>query len=63
MPNTPEHCKTVNEALESYNFDDIRKTLDYMYYIQRTADTLDIPWIEINGLNVNRTNRFDFNYN
>ncbi len=63
MPNTPEHCKTVNEALESYNFDDIRKTLDYMYYIQRTADTLDIPWIEINGLNVSRTNRFDFNYN
>ena len=60
MPNTPEHCITVNHELSTYNLNMFK--IDYMYYIERTADMLDIPWRQIDGLDVIRTNKFDFNY-
>ena len=62
MPSTPEHCKTMNEALDSYNFDEVKKELDYMYYIYRTLDLLDIQWKELSGNNFNPTNRFEYNF-
>lgn len=62
MPNTPEHCKTMNEDLSTYNFSDIQKELDYMYYIYRTLDLLDIEWKELSGNNFNPTNKFEYNF-
>ena len=62
MPNTPEHCKTMNEDLSTYNFSDVQKELDYMYYIYRTLDLLDIEWKELSGNNFNPTNRFEYNF-
>ena len=35
MPNIPEHCKTINYDLSTYDFDKLKKELDYMYYINR----------------------------
>ena len=59
MPNVPEHCKTVNEDLSTYDFNELKKEIDYMYYIERTADLLDIEWKTYdNGLLV-KTNKFD----
>jgi hypothetical protein len=62
MPNTPEHCKTMNEDLSTYDFNTIKKELDYMYYIYRTLDLLDIQWKELSGNNFNQTNRFEYNF-
>ena len=60
MPNIPEHCKLVNKDLRTYDFSDIKKELDYMYYIERAADLLDIAWVQIKGLDVAKTNQFDY---
>ena len=60
MQSIPEHCQLVNQALHTYDFDEVRKSLDYMYYIERTMDLLDIPWYKIKGSDIYRTNEFDY---
>jgi len=60
MTGVPDHCRLVNEALHTYSFKDIAKDIDYMFYVQRCSELLDINWIEIDGLNINKTNRFDY---
>ncbi len=60
MPNIPEHCKLMNESLDSYDFNEIRKELDYMYYVNRAADLLDMQWTQLKGLDEFVTNRFNY---
>jgi len=60
MPSIPDNCRLINEALDSYNFDDFRNDIDYMYYISKAADLLDIPWIKIKNLEMNLTNEFNY---
>ncbi len=60
MTGVPAHCRLVNEALHTYSFSDIKKDIDYMFYLERCCDLLDIPWIEIDGLDIHKTNRFDY---
>lgn len=60
MPNIPEHCMLINEALDTYDFNELKKTLDYTFYIERAIDLLDIPWFELKGSEFKRTNRFDY---
>lgn len=60
MPNIPEHCKLMNEDLDTYNFDDIRGELDYMFYINRCADLLDMQWKELKGSELSITNKFNY---
>ena len=59
MPNTPEHCVTINDDLSKYDFDDIRKDLDYLYYIDRTYDLLDVNWKQLIGNEIIKINKFD----
>ena len=59
MPSIPDNCRTVNKDLADYNFDDVRKDLDYMYYIKRTADLLNVPWRKVCGSSLIRINDFD----
>lgn len=60
MPNIPEHCMLVNDTLEHYNFDKIRRTdLDYMFYIERAMEILDIPWMQVTPDGLYRTHQFD----
>lgn len=47
MPDTPDNCLVVNEALNTYDFKEIKKHLDYTYYLQRVANMLDIQWKEL----------------
>lgn len=44
MPNIPDNCQLLNLDLSTYNFDELRKDLDYMYYVNRAADLVDIDW-------------------
>lgn len=60
MPNVPEHCRLANNDLNTYDFNELKKDLDYMYYIERCADLLDIPWISLKGSEVSRTDRFNY---
>ena len=62
IPNIPDYCKLMNEDLSTYNFNDIKKDIDYMYYINRCFDLLDIEWLQLCGDICHRTNRFDLNY-
>ena len=59
MPSTPEHCLLMNEAINTYSAD-IFKQLDYMYYITRTFDLLDINWKKLVNNQLNKD--FEFNY-
>ena len=60
MPSIPEHCRLANNDLESYDFNEFRKDLDYMFYIERCADLLDIQWLWLNEGQLSITNRFDY---
>ena len=59
MPNIPEHCYTVNKDLSTYSFDEIKKILDYNYYIDRALDLLNIEWLQWTGDRLVRTHVFD----
>ena len=58
MPDTPDNCLVVNEALNSYDFKEIKKHLDYTYYLQRIANMLDIPWKELYHSDLIDNNQF-----
>lgn len=60
MPNIPEHCKLMNDALDTYEFADIKKEIDYMFYINRAADLLDMQWIQLRGTKSEITNQFNY---
>lgn len=60
MPSIPEHCRLINHDLSTYNFDDIKKDIDYMFYVSRCADLLDIPWRQLKGDDIISTNRFNY---
>ena len=60
MPSIPEHCRLINNDLSTYNFDDIKKDIDYMFYVSRCADLLDIPWRQLKGDDIISTNRFNY---
>ena len=60
MAGIPEHCKLMNEDLSTYSFNDIRPELDYMFYINRCADLLDMQWTQIKGNDVFVTDKFNY---
>lgn len=59
MPNIPEHSMVVNKDLSDYNFDELRKNIDYMYYVKRAADLLDIDWLRLVERELIPTHEFD----
>lgn len=60
MPNTPEHCLCLNDSMENYSFDEIRKQLDYAYYLERAAGLLDMTFVELSHDIDFKTNQFDY---
>lgn len=60
MPSIPEHCRLINNDLASYDFKDIKKDIDYMFYINRCADLLDIQWRQLKGSSLKPTNQFNY---
>lgn len=63
MPNIPDNCKLVNNDLNSYNFNEVKKDLDYMYYITRTMDLLDIEWKTLYDNKLIKIDKFDYKIN
>ena len=60
MPSIPDNCRTVNKALSSYNFNEIKKELDYAYYLGRAMDLADIEWKQVKGNNIIDNHDFDY---
>lgn len=58
MASIPLHCKLVNDDLSTYNFNEIRKELDYMYYVQRALDLIDIDWSQLDRNNLYKIDKF-----
>lgn len=62
MPNAPEHCLCLNDDLSSYDFDELRSKIDYMYYIRRLSDKLGNHYKQIIGTKLVTTHQFDLDY-
>ena len=60
MPSIPDNCRLMNNDLSTYNFNDVKKDLDYMFYIQKAADLLDIQWYKLEGSSLSITNQFNY---
>lgn len=60
MANTPEHCLPVNDDMSKYSFDEIKKQLDYNYYMERCYDMLDMTFVELSHDIDFQTNQFDY---
>ena len=60
MTGVPEHCKLLNYDLASYDFNTLKPEIDYMFYIERCANLLDIEWLELSGTTLSKTNKFNY---
>lgn len=57
---TPEHSLLLNDDIDTYDFKEIKKELDYMYYINKSMDQMSGSWVELDWSGVYRTNQFDY---
>lgn len=60
MPNVPEYCKTVNKSFDTYDFNELRKEIDYVYYIERAVDLVNQDWSILEGTSIHKTDQFDY---
>jgi hypothetical protein len=58
MPDTPEHCELINDALKNYDFDVVKKDIDYVCYYLKTIDLLDLEWRRLDGTSLSKTDDF-----
>lgn len=59
MPNVPDNCMLINDDLSTYDFNEIKQKIDYVYYFGRLLDKLDNVYkqLTVDGLTI--THRFD----
>ena len=60
MPNTPDHCLCLNDSMDKYSFKELKPQIDYMYYIGRCADLLDMTFVELSHDIDFETNQFNY---
>lgn len=60
MPNTPDHCLCLNDAMDTYRFEELKPQIDYMYYIGRCAELLDMTFVELSHDIDFETNQFNY---
>ena len=59
MASIPDNCRLMNYDLSTYDFNEVKKDLDYAYYLVRTMDLLNIQWVELSKGELFNTHRFD----
>lgn len=57
FPNLPDNCKLINESFDNININELKKDIDFMYYINTCIELLDIDWVDVNG---NKINKFKY---
>lgn len=60
MPDIPEHCVTLNDALKNYKFDELKAHIDYSYYLDRCEDLLHYQVYQLCGNELFKTNQFNY---
>lgn len=60
VPNIPDHCLLLNDDMSKYNFDDLKRQIDYKYYLQRCYDLLDMTFVELSRDCDFETHQFDY---
>lgn len=63
IPLIPENCMLVNKDLKSYDFKKLKAKIDYMYYINKAVDLLDVNWYQLKGSSLAPTNQFVYDFN
>lgn len=59
-PGCPPHCELINKDLSSYDFDEIAKDIDYLWYINETIEMLnDAEWYVVDGAKMRKIKIFD----
>lgn len=60
MASIPDYCELINDDLKNYNFDNVKDSIDYLYYVQRAIDLINLPWNSLRGGVLSRTEEFDY---
>ena len=61
MPDVPDHCLTINDDFKNYDFDELRKQLDYIWYYQHMIELLDLEWRQLSETSLSIANHFKIN--
>lgn len=59
VANVPDHAMIVNDDLSIYDMKELRKKIDYMYYIERLSDKFDYTFKQLAGSDLFITTIFD----
>lgn len=57
---TPKHSLMLNDDMKQYTVDDLRDTIDYMYYIEKCSEQLEGSWLQLDSSGIFRTNQFNY---
>lgn len=49
FPQIPERCFPMNRKITSYKFEDLKKDIDFEFYLNKIEEKLDINWQDVNG--------------
>lgn len=58
MADTPSRSQLMNNDLQEYDFNEVAKTLDYQYYINRAIELIQFKWVVMKGQHLEETYRF-----
>lgn len=54
ISNVPDNCIVINQDILEMSLSEIKKDIDYMYYISKAVDLLDIDWVDVNLKPINK---------
>ena len=57
FPQIPERCYPMNRKITMYNFDELKKDIDFEFYFNKIVEKLDINWVDAEG---NAVNKFSY---
>ena len=58
-PGCPPHCELINDALSNYDINELKKDIDYMWYIEETLTMVETPWYRIVDGKIKKINILD----
>ena len=60
MASIPDYCKLINEDLTTYDFNEVKKEIDYIYYVQRAIELINLPWQALRSGILSDTSEFEY---
>lgn len=57
---TPEHSLLINDDVKTYDFNELKKEIDYMYYVQNAAERMEGTWLQLDSSGLFPTNQFNY---